>query len=401
MPSSKLPPLLAGIFSCFLALGNAWAADTPLPPGCEAAVPAVPATPALAPSPPPFPPVQLQVRTPLEPAVLPSAGWNYIVYELHLQNLAASAAHVRGIQVLDADKAGFAPIAEFSAARLNAHLRRATMGGDNGDQRQLAAGQSVVAFLCVAFSGNTPVPAKLRHRILLDGAPAEGPAISTQAGVVRNLGRPLTGAGWSPDHNPSLHSHHRMGLWVADGTAHLSRRYALDWKKYNQHGKSWSGDQRDARAYYAYGEKVMAVADGVVVAAQNNYPDNIPRSAQGFETAVPMTHEAVGGNRVVIDIGGGQFAYYAHLQPGSVRVQPGERVKRGQWIARVGNSGDAREPHLHFQVTDGPDILASEGLPHVFERYGMQRDGGAWEARTHEYPMGKVVLDFGPEEDTR
>jgi murein DD-endopeptidase MepM/ murein hydrolase activator NlpD len=106
--------------------------------------------------------------------------------------------------------------------------------------------------------------------------------------------------------------------------------------------------------------------------------------------------ESVAGNRVVIDIGGGQYAYYAHLQPGSVRVKKGDRVRRGQLLARVGNSGDAREPHLHFQLTDRPDVLASEGLPHLFERY-RTRSGGAWETRTQEYPMGDTVVDFGPD----
>jgi murein DD-endopeptidase MepM/ murein hydrolase activator NlpD len=66
---------------------------------------------------------------------------------------------------------------------------------------------------------------------------------------------------------------------------------------------------------------------------------------------------------ITIDLGDGQFAYYMHLQPGSLRVKAGERVRRGQVLARVGCSGDAREPHLHFELTDSPKLIAGEGLP--------------------------------------
>lgn len=383
----------ASIISGALVLAaSAGAANVALPQGCEPAGPGVAA--AAAPTPDAFPPVQLQIRTPLEPTVLPSAGRRYLVYEVHLQNFSAEAMTVRGIQVLDADKANRGPIAEIKEAQLDARLRRVTIGDNAGANRNLASGQSAVAFLCLAFNSNAPVPARLRHRVLLDGALADGPVIGTRTTPLRTLAGPVVGTNWSTDNNPSLHSHHRMGLWVVDGVAQISRRYAIDWKKYGKDGKSWSGDQRDVRAYYAYGEKTVAVADGTVVVARDGYPDNIPRTPAGFEPAVPVTMASVTGNRVVIDIGGGQFAYYAHLQPGSVRVKAGERVRRGQWLAAVGNSGDSRQPHLHFQLTNHPDVMASEGLPHLFDRYRMRVGDSASEPRSREYPMGNVVVDF-------
>jgi hypothetical protein len=391
-----MPDRFSSLAALFFTLATGMAAHAAaLPHGCEPALaPAVQAAPA--PAAPVFPPIQLQVRTPLEPSVLPSAGRSYLVYELHLQNYSAEPMTLRAIQVLDAGPAASGPIAAFGEAQLNAHLRRFTIGDNTGELRVLGAGQGVVAFLCLAFEGKATVPVRLRHRVLFDGGAADGPAIGTRGTVLRVLGRPLVGTGWSPDNNPSLHSHHRMGLWVVDGIAQISRRYAVDWKQYGADGKSWSGDAREVRSYHAYGQKVVAVAAGVVVAASDAYPDNIPRTPAGFETAVPITMESVAGNRVVIDIGGGQYAYYAHLQPGSVRVKKGDRVRRGQLLARVGNSGDARKPHLHFQLTDRPDVLASEGLPHLFERY-RTRSGGAWETRTQEYPMGDTVVDFGPD----
>ena len=380
-----------------LAASVATAANVALPQGCEPAVAAVATAPPAFPAVPVFPPIQLQLRTPFEPTVLPSGGRNYLVYELHIQNFGPDAMSLRGIQMLDAGKPDAAPIADIREAQLDAHLRRVTIGDNPGGMRNLGSGQSAVAFLCLAFEGNAPVPARLRHRVLLDGASVVGPVMGTRGTALRTLLSPVAGANWSPDNNPSLQSHHRMGLWVVDGTAQIARRYALDWKKYGKDGKSWSGDQRDVRAYYAYGEKTVAVADGTVVAAQDGYPDNVPRTPAGFETAVPVTMESVAGNRVVIDIGGGQFAYYAHLQPGSVRVKAGDRVKRGQVVGRIGNSGDARQPHLHFQLTNNPDIMASEGLPHLFDRYKARAGDSAPELHANEYPMGNIVLDFSPD----
>lgn len=382
---------IASVFAC---MSSAGAANVPLPHGCDAAGASAVAASVASPAPSVFPPVQLQIRTPIEPTVLPSAGRNYLLYEVHLQNFSSDAMTVRSIQVVDADKANAAPVAEIADAQLDARLRRITIGDHASGNRALATGQSSAVFLCLAFDARTAVPNRLRHRVVLEGAVADGPVVGTRATPLRVMGGPVAGANWSPDNNPSLHSHHRMGLWVVDGTAQIARRYAIDWKKYDKDGKTWSGDQRDVRAYYAYGEKTVAVADGTVVVAQDGYPDNIPRTPAGFETAVPVTMESVAGNRVVIDLGGGQFAYYAHLKPGSVRVKIGERVKRGQLLAAVGNSGDSRQPHLHFQVTTNPDVMASEGLPYVFDRYRMKAADGAWETRSREYPMGNVVVGF-------
>ena len=76
---------------------------------------------------------------------------------------------------------------------------------------------------------------------------------------------------------------------------------------------------------------------------------------------MPITSETIGGNHVVLDLGGGRFAFYAHLQPGSLKVKVGDRVTRGQIIGLVGNSGNSTEPHLHFHISNGVSPLGSEG----------------------------------------
>jgi murein DD-endopeptidase MepM/ murein hydrolase activator NlpD len=50
-----------------------------------------------------------------------------------------------------------------------------------------------------------------------------------------------------------------------------------------------------------------------------------------------MTIETLGGNHIILDLGQGRYAFYAHLQPGSLRVKAGDQVKRGQVLALVGD----------------------------------------------------------------
>jgi murein DD-endopeptidase MepM/ murein hydrolase activator NlpD len=82
----------------------------------------------------------------------------------------------------------------------------------------------------------------------------------------------------------------------------------------------------------------------------------------------PITKETLGGNLVVLDLGQQHWAVYAHLQPGSLRVKQGDRVRRGDVIARLGNSA-SYSAHLHFHIVDGPDPFSSEGVPFVFDEF--------------------------------
>ena len=117
--------------------------------------------------------------------------------------------------------------------------------------------------------------------------------------------------------------------------------------------------------------------------------------------------DTVGGNHVILNIGGGTFAFYAHLQPGSLKVKAGDKVRRGQVIGLVGNSGNSTEPHLHFHVGDANSPLGCEGLPYALDTFEVQGRIGApgakftaWtplpapEARKKEMPLANVVVRF-------
>ena len=85
-----------------------------------------------------------------------------------------------------------------------------------------------------------------------------------------------------------------------------------------------------------------------------------------------MSVETLTGNHVVLDLGGGRFAMYAHLRQGSVAVKAGDRVRRGDVLGRLGNSGNSTEPHLHFHVADGTSPVDASGLPFVLDRFACR-----------------------------
>lgn len=134
--------------------------------------------------------------------------------------------------------------------------------------------------------------------------------------------------------------------------AHETQRYALDIIR-TQDASSYQGEGKENEDYYAFGEPLYAAADGKVVEVKNDIPDNTPGV---------MNAEAPEGNVVVIDHGNGEFSITAHIKKGSVAVQKGDNVKQGDLIGHLGNSGNSSEAHLHFQVSDGPDIFTSRSL---------------------------------------
>ena len=132
-----------------------------------------------------------------------------------------------------------------------------------------------------------------------------------------------------------------------------------------------------------------------------NLPENVPGHDEEFHPAVPITIKTIAGNMIAVDLGKGQFAHYLHLKPGTIRVKVGDRVRRGQLLAKIGNSGDSREPHLHFEVTDSPIVMAGEGLPYLIDQYRVQSAPDSWETRITELPMKDMLIDFGADSKSK
>lgn len=140
------------------------------------------------------------------------------------------------------------------------------------------------------------------------------------------------------------------------------QRFAYDFLIVDDEGKSYSGDQKDLRSYYCYGKDILAPGDGVVVSIKNSFPDcRIMNDGQ----ADPKTPD-IGGNRIIIKHSSNEYSAICHLMPGSVKVKKGQSVRRGEFIAKCGNSGNTTEPHIHFQVQNTAHFYSSIGIPILF-----------------------------------
>jgi murein DD-endopeptidase MepM/ murein hydrolase activator NlpD len=141
---------------------------------------------------------------------------------------------------------------------------------------------------------------------------------------------------------------------------------------------------------------VRAVAEGEVTEAVDSIADNEPRAP------LPATTIAnADGNHVIVRIAPGEFVMFAHLERGSVRVRPGQRVARGQVVGSLGNSGQSTGPHLHLQVMDASSAFGAEGIPFVFDHFTFMGFGRDYEPDKHptqprkqEMPAGDAVVRF-------
>lgn len=139
----------------------------------------------------------------------------------------------------------------------------------------------------------------------------------------------------------------------------VSQRFALDLLVMRD-GQSYSGDPSRVENYHCWGRPILAPADGVVLRAVDDLPDQAIGTTAGENPA---------GNHIVIDFGNDEYGVLAHLRKGSVSVAEGDTVAAGQEIGLCGNSGNTSEPHLHFHIQTSPKPGQGEGLPAQFTNY--------------------------------
>jgi murein DD-endopeptidase MepM/ murein hydrolase activator NlpD len=159
---------------------------------------------------------------------------------------------------------------------------------------------------------------------------------------------------------------HRTAVNPIDGDLWAAERFAIDYVQLQPDGRLFHGDVSDVRSYPYFGTDILAAGDGPVIAAVDGLPEEVPG-----KTPTGLSLDQYGGNHVVQDLGGGNYAFYAHMMTGSVKVKPGDRLTTGQVIGSVGNSGNSDAPHLHFHIMSTPDPLRSDGLPFVFSTFRL------------------------------
>ena len=349
-------------------------------------------------------PIDMLVLVP--PTPVNADGKINLVYELHLTNFSSSELTLTNVEVLAGN--GIA-LAQYDGKELIANLARPGLPPNNQEKQRLGGGMRAIVYVWITVGAASAVPSTLRHRVTASmnippstggdaGAKPENIEVKGESGEikVRNgpplvISAPLRGSEWLAANGPGNASGHRRALIPISGQAHIAQRFAIDWVQLREDGKTWTGDQLKNESYRAYGAEALAVADGVVVATKDGIPQNIPGATS---RAVPITLETVGGNHVIIDLGLGRYAFYAHLQPGSLRVKVGDKVKRGQVVGLVGNSGNSTEPHLHFHISDANSPLGSDGLPYVFESFEQQGQGWGWKPSSTDGPAVRHEMEM-------
>lgn len=360
----------------------------------------------------------VEVRNPSAPTpVLGGDGRRHLAYELHVTNFYRDTGVLRLRRIAVYGDDDTRPLANFEGQAL-VRIVQPYPADDAvaSDSVPVAAGMRAIAFLWLSLPTDRPTPRVLRHRLefvdakgaidLVDGARV---AVATQPPMT--LGPPLRAGLWLASEGPgNARSHHWGSLVAANGQVTIPQRYALDVFGLDGNGRALRDGAMDLTKskredWVGYGTEVLAVADGVVRDVRDGTPDHAPLEAQPEPDS--LTAQGLYGNYVVLQIAPDVIVHYAHLQPGSVAVKAGQKLRRGAVLGRLGQSGNSNGPHLHIHVSNTATFEGSEGLPFVFDSY---RSPGAWtltdsidpdakfssERREHrkQMPLDGEVLEF-------
>lgn len=170
------------------------------------------------------------------------------------------------------------------------------------------------------------------------------------------------------------------GRWMvmaghAFGEAHgrlhmLSESFAYDFAIIGDNLRTYVGDRTRPASFLAYGRAVVAAAPGTVVTTNDGVPEQDRTGQRPNLLRTLRAPSELGGNYVVLAHQGGEHSAYLHLKAG-LAVKLGDVVRAGQVLGYCGNSGNSSEPHLHFQLQDGPDPLTAHGLPVRFGNFTL------------------------------
>ncbi len=341
-------------------------------------------------------------------------GKTHLLYELHITNFRSRPLELTQVDVFNLELKSEA-LASLKDAKLAGLITNIGVRKKDSERRIIGAGERLVVFASVSLDANTPVPTLLRHRLYLKPpntkvAPNtiedKGISVNTQTPPIINP--PLRGDGWVSFNGVSNTSDHRRTLIPVNGKAYIAQRFAIDWAKINPEGKAFEDSIEKNENFYGYGEDLIAVADAIVVDVKDGIPDN---DMTAGKPAVRITLDTIGGNYVILDIGNGYHAFYGHLIPGSLAVKKGDKIKVGQVIGKLGNSGNSDAPHLHFHITKGNSPLGAEGVPYLIKSFEVRGKsisgdelfaGKAWKAtpnapkdmRFMEIPSENSVFRF-------
>lgn len=147
-----------------------------------------------------------------------------------------------------------------------------------------------------------------------------------------------------------------------------SQRYAYDFLIIDEKGKTYNGDLHKPEDYYCYGKEIIAPEDGTVVYIYDKCEDSRIYGNGKLDTNI----KDICGNQLVIKHYDNEYSMIAHIMPNSIVVKVGQNVKKGDFLARCGNTGNSSEPHIHFQLMTGKSHFTAAGLPIVFNQISIK-----------------------------
>lgn len=197
------------------------------------------------------------------------------------------------------------------------------------------------------------------------------------------------------------------------GTDQLGERYAFDFLQVDWGRKGRPFYRTSSLHYlllgvpldgcYCWGQEVYAPCAGEIVKAVDGCRERQPvhlvrdlfavlKNALTFDPEKDDLRSVV-GNHIIMKCSDDVYAAFAHLQKGSIAVSPGQRVKKGDILGRVGHSGNSTAPHLHFQLMDRADMRTAKGIPCVFAQYEVFQDG-QWKTVRESVPTDRDRIRF-------
>ncbi|MBA3537817.1 MAG: M23 family metallopeptidase [Tatlockia sp.] len=323
----------------------------------------------------------------------------YLVYEIYLTNFMAGPATLTSLEAIGGNKQSMLKTDELrnSIQTFNPNNKKIPLIFESGESK--------IIYMWLPFEQLTEVPVKLNHDFHFSYLKGNNYKLSSEVNVDKAppaiISPPLRGSNWLIGNGLSNSSIHRRAAVYFNGRPYFSERFAIDFVQVDTSSLTFKGDETKNSSYHCYNQDLLAVADGKVVMTKDGIPENIPHSGK---LAEPLSLENIAGNNIILDLGNGKFAFYAHLIPGSLKVKVGDQVTAGQVIGKLGNSGNSSEPHLHFHMVDKASALAANGIPYGFDHFNLRPTklvGDRIEFLknpamhySNQLPLENVVIDF-------
>lgn len=314
----------------------------------------------------------------LEPQIVKlSDGKSYLMYELMVTNTTQVDYSIEKLSLedpLNKDEV----ISEYTVDDIKEHMR---IPKKDAPTNIVSAHETAIITFSLALETND-IPKAIDHVLTVKTAtpisilPAETTEriartrVDTTKPVV--IGPPLKGGNWLAA-NVADNYGHRNALFPINGEWVIPERWAVDYVMVDKDNRLFSGDVNNLQNYPGYDQDLLAVSNGTVIKVVDEFED-----LEIGKTLENMSLANLGGNFILIDIGHGYTAFYAHVIKGTTTVKKGDKVKRGQVIGKLGNSGNSTGPHLHFHIVKGKDPVGSQGVPYVINKFTLmgQEDNG-------------------------